>query len=106
MVALWQAEPLSVREISQLLQLEPPSVSPVLKRLQLAGLIERHRDTTDERSVRLTLTDKGRDLREQAVVVPFAIVDRIGMSLEDLEGLRSTLHELIDRAQTAARQQP
>lgn len=106
MVALWQSEPLSVREVSQLLQLEPPSVSPVLKRLQQAGLIERHRDTTDERSVRLTLTAKGRDLREQAVAVPLAIVDQIGMGVPDLEDLRSTLHELIGRAQAAAHRLP
>lgn len=105
MVALWQAEPLSVREVSQLLQLEPPSVSPVLKRLQSAGLIKRQRDSADERSVRLTLTDEGRALREQAVTVPLAIVDRIGMSVQSLEHLRGTLNELTDRAQAALREQ-
>ncbi|HYP46968.1 MAG TPA: MarR family transcriptional regulator [Propionibacteriaceae bacterium] len=105
MVALWQSESLSVSEISQLLQLEPPSVSPVLKRLQSAGLIERQRDTADERTVRLTLTEQGRTLREQAVSVPLAIVERIGMSISDLEDLRVSLHQLINRAQKAVQEQ-
>ena len=101
MVALWEHEPLSVREISSLLQLEPPTVSPVLKRLQSAGLIERHRDASDERSVRLTLTPQGRALRDKAVKIPLQIVDRLGMSVPDLEALRSTLTHLIQHAQGA-----
>lgn len=104
MVAMWQHERLSVGEISSLLQLEPPTVSPVLKRLQSAGLIERHRDAADERSVRLTLTPKGRALRAEAVRIPLQIVDRLGMSVADLEALRSTLTHLIGHAQEASSQ--
>lgn len=104
MVAMWQHEPLSVREISSLLQLEPPTVSPVLKRLQSAGLIERHRDAADERSVRLTLTPQGRALREEAAKIPLQIVDRLGMSIGDLEALRTTLTHLIGHAHEATSQ--
>lgn len=104
MVAMWQHERLSVSEISNLLQLEPPTVSPVLKRLQSAGFIERHRDAADERSVRVTLTPKGRALRDEAVKIPLQIVDRLGMSIADLETLRSTLTHLIGQAQGASSQ--
>ena len=81
MVALWQSKSLSVKEISALLQVESPSVSPVLKRLESAGLIERQRDVSDERSVRLTLTDRGRALKDEAGRIPMAIVNRLGMSI-------------------------
>lgn len=101
MVALWGNEPLSVKEISGLLQLEPATVSPVLKRLQSAGLIERHRDSADERSVRLTLTPRGRALRQQAMHVPASIVERLGMSIDELESLHATLMHLISCAQGA-----
>lgn len=101
MVALWEFEPLSVKELSKMLQLEPPTVSPVLKRLQSAGLVERQRDTTDERSLRLTLTPQGRALRELAADIPAKIASRLGMSIPQLESLHADLTELIGRAQAA-----
>ncbi len=101
MLALWGNEPLSVKDISGLLQLEPATVSPVLKRLQSAGLIERHRDSADERSVRLTLTPRGRALRQEAMHVPASIVERLGMSVDELESLHASLMHLINCAQGA-----
>jgi DNA-binding MarR family transcriptional regulator len=95
MVALWESEPLSVKEISALLQLESPSVSPVLKRLQAAGLIERQRDAADERTVRLSLTPRGRSMKEQARDIPSAIFDQLGMTLEELQSLQDQLNRLI-----------
>ena len=99
MIALWEKESLSVSEMSRLLELEPPSVSPVLKRLQSAGLIERHRDADDERSVRLTLTPAGRELKQRALPIPSAIADRLDMSLEEVVTLHATLTGVIERAQ-------
>jgi MarR family transcriptional regulator, organic hydroperoxide resistance regulator len=96
MVALWQAEPLSGKELSALLKLDPPAVSPLLKRLETAGLIERHRDPNDERSLRVTLTGKGRELRTQALEIPGLIVDRLGLSIRELEGLHDMLLQVIE----------
>jgi DNA-binding MarR family transcriptional regulator len=76
-------------------------VSPVLKRLQSAGLIERHRDTADERTLRLTLTPRGRELKQQASRIPYAMMEQLGMSIEELESLRERLVHLIDRAEAA-----
>jgi DNA-binding MarR family transcriptional regulator len=103
MVAMWQNEPLTVTEISRLLQLDPPSVSPMLKRMQSAGLIERHRDALDERSVRLTLTAEGRALKQRASTIPAAMAKRLGMTLDELTSLHTTLTLLADRAQSAER---
>lgn len=103
MVALWEKEPLSVKEISKLLELESASVSPMLKRLQTAGLIERHRDTTDERVLQLTLTPQGRALKQEASSIPGAIAERLQMSIPDLEALRATLTHLSQVAQERVR---
>jgi DNA-binding MarR family transcriptional regulator len=97
MLTLWQeGDPVSVKMLSERLKLEPPTLSPLLKRLQTAGLIERQRDPADERSLRITLTPKGRDLREDAVAVPPAIMERLGMSIEELVSLRDVLMGVID----------
>jgi len=99
MVTLWQHDqPLSVKEISEQLELEPPTLSPLLKRLQAAGLLERQRDPADERSVLITLTSRGRALRGEAAAVPSAIVERLGMSVDELDSLQRSLTDLIERA--------
>lgn len=103
MVALWQKAPLTVKQVSALLRLDPPSVSPVLKRLEAAGLIKRDRDTADERSVRLTLTARGHDLKIQARDIPSAIFDQLGVSIEALESLQVTLKQMITNSHAAAR---
>src|SRR3954452_1032764 len=85
MVTLWDtAGPISVKQLSQLLQLDPPSLSPLLKRLQTAGLVERQRDPADERSVRISLTERGWELRALAASVPTTIIERLGIDLAEL----------------------
>src|SRR3954447_15184152 len=66
MLALWQHGPLSVKELSRLLQLDPGPLSPLLKRRESAGLRRRERDTKDQRTLALALTDKGTALRAHA----------------------------------------
>src|SRR6476469_8778815 len=74
MLALWQHGPLSVKDLSGLLQLAPGTLSPLLKRLEAAGLLRRQRDAKDQRNLALALTDKGRALRAQAERIPAGIV--------------------------------
>ena len=99
MLALWQYEPLSVKELGELLQLDPGTLSPLLKRLQALGYINRERDSKDERALRVTLTPEGRALRGEAEKIPPAIVARLGMSLEELQDL----HRVLTRVIAAAR---
>jgi MarR family transcriptional regulator, organic hydroperoxide resistance regulator len=99
MVSLWQqTETVCVKDLSTLLKLEPPTLSPLLKRLHAAGLIERQRNATDERSVQITLTARGRDLRHRATDIPAAVIERLGMTIEELEALQQALLHVIDRA--------
>ena len=101
MLALWQHGPLSVKELSRLLQLDPGTLSPLLKRLEAAGLLRRERDPKDQRNLALALTDKGTALREQAEKIPAGIVERLGMPVEELMELHGVLTRVIAAAQRA-----
>ena len=100
MVTLWGAPgPLSLRQLTRLLKLEAPTLSPLLKRLEKAGLVQRWRDPADERSVLVRVTERGRELRTRAAGVPTALVERLGMTLTELETLQDVLTAVIERAQ-------
>ncbi|WP_405059293.1 MarR family transcriptional regulator [Kribbella sp. NBC_01505] len=98
MLALWEHEPVSVKDLSGMLQLEPATLSPLLKRLEVAGLLRRDRSTTDERSLAVALTPEGRALRDQALEVPPAIVEKLGMDVDELMDLHARLTTVIAAA--------
>ena len=101
MLALWQHGPLSVKSLSGLLQLDPGTLSPLVKRLEAAGLLRRDRNPRDERALAIALTDKGQALRRQAERIPAGIVERLGMELTELAALHSALTEVIAASQRA-----
>ena len=98
MLALWEESPLSVKQLSGLLQLDPGTLSPLLKRLEASGYLTRQRDPRDERALAVTLTDTGQSLRTKALKIPPAIIDRLGMSLTELENLHKSLTRVIAAA--------
>ena len=95
MLALWERSPLTLREIGRLLSLEPATLSPLLKRLEAAGLVTRDRHPDDDRALAITLTPRGRQLRAQALEVPPRIVEALGMQLGELESLHRALTRVI-----------
>lgn len=99
MLALWEHEELSVKDLSALLHLDPGTLSPLLKRLESAGLISRQRSSSDERLLSISVTPEGRALRDQALAVPATMLKRLGMSEEDLTATNKILHRIIDAAQ-------
>ena len=101
MLALWGQSPLSVKELGGLLQLDSPTLSPLLKRLEAAGLITRSRRPDDERVLDVELTGAGRALRQQAVGVPPRVIERLGMDVGRLEELHAALTEVIAAARRA-----
>lgn len=101
MLALWEQSPRSVKNLGTELQLEPATLSPLLKRLELAGFIRRERNVTDERMLDISLTDAGAALRAEAESIPPRIIDKLGMSPDELEALRTSLWRVIGAAQTA-----
>lgn len=101
MLALWQHGPLSGVELSRLLDLDPGTVSPLVKRLESAGLVTRTRSLDDERTVVVAPTDEGAALRERALKVPTTMLDRFGMDEDDLVRTNALLHEVIASAHEA-----
>src|SRR5215207_8456726 len=99
MLALWQRSPRTVRDLGEALQLEPATLSPLLKRLEAQGYLTRERSARDERALDVALTDAGRDLRAKALEIPPQVVDRLGMSVDELGSLRDHLTEVIAAVQ-------
>ena len=98
MLALWERAPMSVKAIAEAIQLDSATLSPLLKRLEGAELISLRRDPGNERTLIVDLTTAGRALRQEAERIPPAVVERLGVSLEDLERLRQALTHVNEAA--------
>lgn len=98
MLTLWEHEPLRGGELAKKLQLDPGTLSPLLKRLEAVGYLRRERDRDDERALAVVLTDEGRALRERALAIPPAIVERLGLGLDELQLLHTNLTSVIAAA--------
>ena len=101
MLALWEQSPLSVTDVARLLQLDLATASPLIKRLEALGLVDRRRDPADERTLRVTLTDAGRELRAEALKVPGTVMERLDLTLEDVQTLHAALTPLIAKSRAA-----
>ncbi|GAA2300969.1 MarR family transcriptional regulator [Streptomyces caniferus] len=91
MLVLWEHGPQPVKAIGEQLRLDSGTLSPLLKRLESAGLVRRERSTEDERSVTIHLTPAGDGLREAALPVPLRMLAATGLTLEELRTLQSLL---------------
>ena len=100
MLALWEHAPVSGRELSRMLQLDPATLSPLLKRLEAAGLLRRERNPDNERALAVELTPEGKAVRRKALKVPPAIVERLGMDVDELVDLQGRLTRVIEAATT------
>ena len=97
MLVLWDRADRAVGEIGERLLLESSTLTPLLKRLEAAGLVSRRRNPEDERQVRIALTDKGRGLRVEALAVPPAILAATGCDAALLGRLKAELAMVRDR---------
>jgi MarR family transcriptional regulator, organic hydroperoxide resistance regulator len=97
MLVLWERDGLSVSELGQRLLLDSGTLTPLLKRLELAGLLQRLRDTADERRVLVQLTPAGRALKTRAQHVPAQVACASGCALDELAELTRRLRALRDR---------
>jgi MarR family transcriptional regulator, organic hydroperoxide resistance regulator len=97
MLVLWERDGLTVGEIAQRVFLDSPTVTPLLKRLEAAGLVSRDRSPQDERQVLITLTAAGRALRKRSTHLPQCIVDASDSDLSELIELRDRLLVLRER---------
>ncbi|SAK76271.1 MarR family transcriptional regulator [Caballeronia pedi] len=103
MLVLWEADDLTVKDIAARLALDSATMTPLLKRLEAQGYVERVRGVEDERQVHIRLTDVGRDLKRAARAIPPEIYCASGSDADamlrlrdDLVRLRASLNEYLD----------
>ena len=97
MLVLWERDGLTVSELGARLFLDSGTLTPLLKRLQAAGLVARIRAVDDERRVHITLTAAGRKLKGRAASVPGCIVDAVRCPLPEIVSLTRQVHALRER---------
>jgi DNA-binding MarR family transcriptional regulator len=103
LLVLWERGETTVKELAATLRLDYGTVSPLLKRLESAGLVRRERSARDERSVLVTVTGRGEELRERAARVPGTLLTATGVGAAEVVRLREELWRLTERAEAAAR---
>ena len=94
MLVLWERDGVTVSELGDRLFLDSATLTPLLKRLQAAGLVARNRSTEDERQVIVTLTDEGRVLQAKAADVPADLFCAISCDIDTLASLKQQLEML------------
>ncbi len=95
-LVLWERDGVSVTEIGEKLMLDNGTLSPLLKKLEKAGYIQRRRCRDDDRVVEITLTDEGKALQEKAKDVPARVAACIDLEPEKAQTLYALLYELLD----------
>lgn len=95
MMALWEKKSLTVKALGECLYLDSGTLTPLLKKLESAGLVQRRRDARDERSVIITITDAGMALRERALDIPAKMGACIDLSPGDAQTLYGLLYKLL-----------
>ncbi|MFF4017988.1 MarR family winged helix-turn-helix transcriptional regulator [Streptomyces sp. NPDC001843] len=101
LLVLWERGETTVKDLAGALRLDYGTVSPLLKRLEAAGLVRRERSARDERSVLVACTGRGEELRERAARVPGALLTTTGLDPAEVARLREELWRLAERAARA-----
>lgn len=106
LMALWNESPLTIGELGHRLYLDSGTLSPLLKRLQSLGMIDRARSAEDERVVLVSLTTAGRNVRQQLAGVPEMMCETTGLSREDLADLRDRIDAVASHVRANTRSNP
>ena len=106
LLVLWEDGPCSVSYLGERLQLDSGTLSPLLKRLEVVGLVARRRSADDERRVEVSLTEAGTRLEERAACVPERLLAGFGASEAELAELRDALKHLVRHMQEPHERNP
>ncbi len=101
MLVLWEGDTTTLRDLSAVLHLDSGTLSPMLKRLERAGLVTRARGVDDERMLHVTITDAGRRLQPGASAAQSCVEQTTGLDAEALAALRDQLNDLAARTRAA-----
>lgn len=95
MMVLWEHKEVSVKDLGEYLYLDSGTLTPVLKKLEQKGYVSRARDTQDERVLKVTITEEGEALKEQAVEIPAKIGSCVCLPPEDAMKLHEILQKIL-----------
>ncbi|GAB4098142.1 MarR family transcriptional regulator [Sinomonas halotolerans] len=101
MLALWERSPRTLKDISEALFLEPATLTPLVRRLEAAGLVTRTRQAGNERALDVALAPEGAALRERALAVPTTMMERLGITRDEAAELHASMTRLIAAAQAS-----
>ena len=99
MLVMWEAEIISAKDLGSKLYLDSGTLTPLLKKLEKLEFVTRNRSKEDERILIVTLTDKGKALKEMAKLIPEEIVSAIDITIDELSNIRNSLQDLTDNIQ-------
>jgi DNA-binding MarR family transcriptional regulator len=91
MLVLWEREPLTVKDLGEKLFLDSGTLTPLLKRMERQSLLTRERSQGDERQVLISLTEKGKGLKDKAIDIPMKIAEQVNISQREYISLMSSL---------------
>ena len=95
MMVLWEQNSLTAKELGRLLYLDSGTLTPLLKKLEGKNLLTRRRSEADERNLIITLTEEGRALKDQAMVIPYEMKKCINLEHDEILQLYHLLHKLL-----------
>jgi DNA-binding MarR family transcriptional regulator len=96
LLLLWEQEEMSVKKMGELLYLDSGTLTPMLKRMEQQGLVTRERTAEDQRSVTVTLTEKGHSIKNKASGIPARIFELSGNNEEEYQSLKASLTKLLN----------
>jgi DNA-binding MarR family transcriptional regulator len=100
MMVLWDKKKIGVKDLGEALYLDSGTLTPLLKKLEKMGLITRERSAQDERSLIVTITQKGAELKKKAALIPAQMMDCINLAPEDVRDLYTLLYKLLRQLET------
>ena len=95
MIVLWEKKSVTVKELGEALYLDSGTLTPLLKKMEAKGLLTRRRSTEDERSLIVSLTEKGAALQAQAAGIPAKMTHCVGLEPEETRELSRLLNKLL-----------
>jgi DNA-binding MarR family transcriptional regulator len=99
MLVLWETSPITAKNLGERLYLDSGTLTPLLKKLEKQGFLNRKRSSEDERLLLVTLTEEGQALKEKVKMIPYEIACGVGLEAEEGIALRETLQELTKQIQ-------
>ena len=105
MMVLWENDGVTVNEIAEKLILNTNTITPLLKRMETMGLLQRIQSKTDQRKVIVSITDSGLAMKEKAALIPLRLMEKLKVdtseqSIQEMIGLKNKLYDLIKLLET------